>query len=162
MKLVFGFSRPIKVNILSKIIELVLKRPFSHSYVRFETPLTHISLVFQASGLVVNIIQLSNFCLKEIIVEEYEHELSDDDFKKAVEYMLRQTGTNYGVLQLFLDLFYIVFRVKLPFKSTGEVCSEQSARVAQLIGLNISGDLSYYTPSDFQKFCAANMKLISA
>lgn len=158
MTIIFGFSRPIKFSLLSKIIELVSKRSFSHSYVRVKEPLTQLPIVFQASGLAVNIIEFSNFCLKEVVIEEYEQEISDEDFKKAFQYMIDQDGTNYAIFQLFLDLFHIVFKIKLPFKSTGEVCSEQSARVAQVIGLNVPGDLSYYTPSDFQKLCAANMK----
>lgn len=160
MQIIFGFSKITNFNLLSRIIMLVSKRPFSHSYVRLEDPTSKSSIVFQASGLVVNLIEYSNFCLKETVIEEYAQEVTQDQLHEAIKYMFQQSGTNYAVLQLFLDLFYIIFKIKLPFRSTGEVCSEQSARMARLIGLKVPGDLSYYTPSDFQEFCAANMRKI--
>jgi hypothetical protein len=99
--------------------------------------------------------------LKEIAVEEYAYDIAEAYIGPMVRYVLCQLGTNYSVFQLFLDLFYTLFKVKLPFKAAGEVCSEQSARLAQVIGLTIPGDLNYYTPSDFREFCAANMRKIT-
>lgn len=157
MKLVFGFSKRTGFNLLSSLIRLVTNRPFSHAYVKFVEPNTGATVVFQASGLSVNMIEYGNFLIKEVPIEEYQIEVPDQDVEIAFRYMYQQLGTNYGSLQLILDLIYIGFRIKLPFKSTGEVCSEQAARLAKLIGLDIQGDPSYCTPSDLNDFCKANM-----
>lgn len=158
MKIIFGFSRPKKERILSKIIRSVEKRPFSHSYVRFNDP-TGLDVIFQASGLAVNLCSIENFLQIETIVEEYEIEIDDSKIQSTWEHVVNQLGTPYSILQLFWILINKILGLEISHNNGNAViCSETSARFCIYLGILVPGDLDYETPSDFQKFCVKTMK----
>jgi hypothetical protein len=152
MKVVFGFSRPKKELPLSVLIRAVEKRPFSHVYVRFQEP-SGVEMVFQASGLEVNLITYDHFKQFEQVIEEYELDGTGCDLA-IWEFVLGHLGVKYSVMQLV----YIAIRKLTGFK-TGHngasevVCSELAARLCDYMGVESSMDPDYVTPSDFQKFC---------
>lgn len=157
MKIVFGFSRPQKELPLSILIQLVEKRPFSHAYVRLIDP-TGLNVVFQASGLVVNLVSFANFQAVEVIVEEYELDVTDDQYKELWTYIISKLGTSYSITQLFSILLNKLTGLKIYDNgATKEVCSELAARTLTFLGKSVPGDLDYETPSDFNKFCASNL-----
>lgn len=161
MKIVFGFSRPKQERVLSKLIRCIEKRDFSHSYVRLSDP-SGLDIIFQASGLAVNLCLAENFRKDETIVEEYEITLDDSSKEVVWEYVMDQLGKPYSVNQLIWILIKKVFGIRLSHNDDDSViCSENSARLAIFVGLMVSEDLDYETPSDFQKFCALNMKKVS-
>lgn len=161
MKIIFGFCTPKKERMLSKLIRSVEKRPFSHSYVRFEDPFGN-DIIFQASGLAVNICSINNFLAVEQVVEEYEVEV--DDVRKEViwKYVVSRLGLSYSIMQLVWILVKKIIGLEIGHNNEkAVVCSEESSRFAIMLGLLVPGDLDYKTPSDFQKFCVANMKRIN-
>lgn len=161
MKIIFGFSRPNTEKLLSKLIRWVDKRPFSHSYVRFSDP-AGLDIIFQASGLAVNICSIENFLQIETIVEEYEIEINDCKEYDIWKYVINQLGKPYSIAQLFSILIKKIIGLEIGHNNdTAVVCSEESARFCIFLGFLVPGDIDYETPSDFQKFCFANMKKVS-
>lgn len=157
MKIIFGFSRPQKELPLSVLIRQVEKRLFSHAYMRLMDPIG-LEVVFQASGLAVNLMSLTNFKAMEIIVEEYELEITDDQYQELWTYIISRLGVSYSILQLFSLLLYKLIGVKVYDNGeTGEICSELAARTCTFLGKPVPGDLDYETPSDFREFCTNNL-----
>lgn len=158
MKIIFGFSTPKKERMLSKLIRSVEKRPFSHSYVRLEDPFGN-DIIFQASGLAVNICSLKNFLEVERIVEEYEIEIDDSMELELWNYIISRLGVSYSILQLVWILIKKITGAEIGHNNDkAVVCSEESARVCVFLKRLIPDDLDYKTPSDFQKFCVQTMK----
>lgn len=156
---IFGFSKPVNFNLLSAAIEAVEKRPFSHCYVRFKEPVSQKDVVFQASGLVVNMCLFETFRTEHIPVEEFELPVTDSEFAALWNEVLSELGVSYSVLQLIYILINKLVRTKTG-DAPGEICSKLAAQVSTILGLPVSGDLSYETPSDFEKFCSQHMQRV--
>lgn len=157
MRLIFGFSKPKSEAILSTLIRKIEKREFSHAYIRLVEPAGN-EVIFQASGLSVNLLLASKFDEIEDIIEEYELILPNPDIWS---YILSKLGTPYSIVQLFRIFIYKISGIKIGRDGVSrEICSELVARLCFDMGISIPGDLDYTTPSDLQKFCAATMKRV--
>jgi len=156
MKLIVGFSHGNKF--LSKIISELTDSNISHCYLR--APVNGVDMVFQASGLSVNIESWEIFQLQHEIVEEYETELEADII---IPLMLAEMGKPYAMKALFGYLWVIFcqqlgFTVTNPFFDGNQayVCSEF---VCKMIGVNDA--LENITPEDLRKLCAIAYKRIT-
>ena len=159
MNLIFGLSRHTsKFNIVSKIIELVEKKPYSHCYVRFT--LKNTDMIFQASGLQVNMMSYDEFCSINTPVYEYEAELADTNHRALIQWMLKKLGKPYSVAQLLRILLYKATGLKLGSDGQAEICSQLVTQLCQFLGLEQNVDADYNDPAAFQEFCATNMKRI--
>lgn len=156
MKLIIGFSHGDKI--LSRIISGLTNSNVSHCYIR--TQVQGVDVIFQASGLLVNIEYWERFKLQHEIVEEYETEIDSDT---ALPVILREMGKPYAISALFGYLWVIFcqqlgFRVKNPCFDGNQayVCSEF---VCKMVGVN--DDLENITPEDLRKLCASTYKRIT-
>lgn len=158
MKITFGFSRPKSFNILSEMIRSIDKTEFSHSYVRFTDSMNQ-ELVFQASGLAVNLCSFSRFSSIEMLIEEYEMDITNTQYYTTWNFMVNSLGIPYSLVQLLR-----ILAKKITGKEFGhdngnsEICSQLAATLCQLLGIQINEDLDYTDPSALQKICASNMK----
>ena len=119
-KIYIGFSYN-KNSIISKIIKIIESSEFSHVYIR--RPSKYGEYVYQASGLSVNFMNIDIFKNENIIVEEYEFELSDDKRDDIIEFFIKYSGTKYATLSLFKLLAIIIckrFNYKLKFSGDGD------------------------------------------
>jgi hypothetical protein len=159
MTLIFGLSkRTSSWNLLSRFIEFAENRPFSHCYVRFQEP-SGIEVVFQASGLAVNLVSFADFCSIETPVQEYQIEVSPEQGITMWQYVLNKLGTPYSVMQLFRIFIYKLTGLELGDDGQSEVCSELVTQLCQFLGIeNAAVDADYTDPAAFQAFCIKNMK----
>lgn len=159
-KIVIGFSRsrsPWKIG--SKVIQEVEKRDFSHAYVKFIEPITNIELIAQASNGFVNMMAPEFFELHNVVVEEYEVELSDSQFLDIIKFIYSNLGKNYSYLQLVLIGIKKLFRIELnqlENKDMSYICSEFAARLLQIANKDMPEHLDFVTPSDLREIITSN------
>lgn len=99
-KVVIGFSRPRKKSLLSTCIMAVEQTNYSHVYVRLYSATYERDLVYQASGLAVNFVGLEHFMDHNLVVDEFEFEISDSAYKKMMQFAIDNAGRPYGGKQL--------------------------------------------------------------
>jgi hypothetical protein len=99
-KIVVGFSRPRKTKLLSTIIMAVEQTNYSHVYVRLYSATYDRVMIYQASGLQVNFVGLTHFLEHNQIVDEFEFEITEEAYKKMMQFAIDQAGVAYGMKQL--------------------------------------------------------------
>lgn len=156
MKFIVGFSKaksPWKFG--SKIIQLVENRPFSHCYIRYDSPATGINLVSQASHGYVNLVNSCVFFKENDQIEEYEIDCTDEQFKDIQIFTHKNLGVKYSQTELILIGIKKLFNIKLNIRDYDEsfICSEWAARICQIDGIDLIDiiDQDYLTPSDFNE-----------
>lgn len=156
MIITIGFSRPKAWFVpFAWAIMAYQKTNYSHAYVKFHSDSISRDLIYQASGKMVNFIGSEKFAAEEIIVAEYQIEISEDKRVALMQFLVDETGTPYGVLQIFGLLLYRQFGWKLLRNNDKEfICSELVARV--LHGLDVPesfSELDYVMPTDVRALC---------
>ncbi len=147
---VVGFSRPKHCTLLSKLIMKLQGTNYSHVYLMFYSESLDRKLIYQASGLQVNFVGSQLFYEHHIAVKEFELSISDEAYKKALQFAVDKAGSPYSIKQLFRILWY---------STTGHltqgdgrqmyVCSELVAQMLlEDFGLDVNKDLDLVTPKD--------------
>lgn len=159
--IIFGFSKPVKRTILSALISKIERREFSHVYIRFAEPILGLDMVFQASGLSLNLLTFAEFNKHSKPVEEYELPVTMDEFLLFWAQMLHSLGKPYSVKQLLRILCNKVFGLQsVGDAENAQICSEAAARMAMLFHIEVDYDLDYITPSDFNKLCKLKLQRV--
>lgn len=137
MKIIIGFSRAKSpYAILSKAIMWAESTPFSHVYLKVTSLEIDEEVIFQASGLKVNIENTLSFNEHSQPVEEYEVDVSEETIKQIWKFIYDNLGKSYSH-KAFIGLGFVrlcaIFghHAHNPFKD-GEytyVCSELVAFV---------------------------------
>jgi hypothetical protein len=127
LKIVFTKSKK-KIPILSWLIMLWTKKPYSHVALKFESRIFKSPTYYQASDGLVNYMSGTQFDKKHEIVNQYEIEIEDDSYYKIREECHEEAGANYGLMQnvgiMITDvLSFFGIKTKNPFKK-GRNCSE--------------------------------------
>jgi hypothetical protein len=154
MIITIGFSAPKnKYKIFANAIQLVEKRPFSHVFTLYQDPTTGMDMIFQASHGMVNHISYEMFCKDNYVIKTYELLFTDKQFAGFYEFMLKNLGVPYGILEIVGIFFKKITHLQSPFHDGTEtfICSELAARVCEMNGTTIPGDLDEITPSDLDK-----------
>jgi len=151
-----GFSRSKKI--MSKLIRWFTTSGVSHVYIKRSTP--HVDpnfIVYQASGLLVNVENYDHFLTHAEPIKEFEMVLSDDKYAEAEAFLLRELGKPYSILQLLGMLWVILCRrfgarVKNPFRDGDHsyICVEL---VAKLLGIQGAEEM---TPQDLLELLEAH------
>lgn len=140
-----------KGSAVSSIIKAVEGSNFSHIYIRKVS--RYGEYVYQASGLQVNFMNIDIFLKENIIVEEYEFEISEEKKDLLIAFFMKYCGTSYGIKALFQILLLILCkRLNIPFQLKGDgtktfVCSELGALLCkEILEIEIEGDIDFITP----------------
>lgn len=159
-KIIVGFST--HHSLFSTLIKFVTNSKVSHTYIRIPVPEWDESVVFQASGLVVNYTNYKVFLEKSTVIEEYEIDVSDDVYAFAEMVRVMECGKPYSMKEVFGLLWVLAMRglnvkVKNPFRdgSHSYICVEL---VMTCVGL--TSDSENATQEDFRRWCAINGKLL--
>lgn len=134
-ELIIGFStNKSPYNLISGAIRLAQRTNYSHVYIRTESDWWQRSLIYQASGISVNMMTLNVFEKDNKIIKEFRIQVDDEVYKEVVRYAMDQCGIGYGWTQLF-GLGFVLFvealtgkRISNPSKG-GFICSELVARL---------------------------------
>jgi hypothetical protein len=156
--IIIGFSRPKAwLRPFSWVIRLVTWAPYSHTYIRYDNAYTDRSIVFQASGLVVNFMGQTMFDTEEDIYAEFSVPVSAATKLLVIQNATDKVGSPYGVGQIVgfgWVLFMRIFgkKVNNPFASTSSfVCSELVADLLnEMNGSTL--DSSTMTPKDIYNY----------
>jgi hypothetical protein len=158
--LIVGFSS--HAGVFSSLIRLVTASKASHAYMRILDFQGIDDMVFQASGLTVNYCNYEYFTSRNRIVEEYEVQVSDEQYDKAMHIMAKQAGKPYSMRELWGFIYVLAMRhwfskrVKNPFGDgyNSWVCSELSG---ECVGAE---DPESMTPEDLRRWCKKRGNLI--
>jgi len=139
-KLYVGVSYPVKCKPGSFLIAWWLGRPYSHSYIRFESSKLP-SNVYQAAHGMVHFREFGKFKQENCVVREYEIEVSEEVRMKTLINCVMLAGDKYGYADLVkifgADLVYYSLGKELDMgDSPGYVCSE-------LVGKLLAEDLGF-------------------
>ena len=150
MEVKIGFSKPkSKFAILSYLIRLVDRVPFSHCYVRWETSVG-IDIIYEASKTNVKFRNAKYFLEEVDVVKEFSFSLTKDTYKQVLFTCLSYAGAPYSMRQLLGLGIYKLFGVKIkPLlnDSSAFVCSEIASVVVEDI-LSTSLQTELMTPKD--------------
>lgn len=158
--LILGFSS--HTGIFAWLIKKVTASHVSHAYIRIPNFHGTDDMVFQASGLAVNYCNYEYFITKTKVVEEYEMQVSDEQYEKAMTLMAKAAGKPYSMREIY-GYLYVLFmreyrykRVENPFGDGDKsyVCSELAA---ESIGAK---DPESMTPEDLRRYCKKTGNLI--
>lgn len=155
-QIIIGFSKAKGFKPFSWAIQRVLGTPFSHSYIKFKSDKFDRVLIYQASDLKVNFIEERRMLSTHEVVAEFTVQLSDDAYKKTVQFAIDQVGVPYGISQIFgilyvkaLALFGLKARNPFGNGSGNYVCSELVAQILkEIVGLEIEKDLDLIDPKE--------------
>jgi len=155
-----GFSYR-KNNLFSSIIKEVTASKVSHVYIRVPNKLGD-DLIFQASGLQVNLCSLSVFLEKEVVLEEYDIEVSGKQYTYFRKFIVSSLGKPYGLAEIFGFLFIIIAKkfgktINNPF-SQGDKAYICVQLAMDCIGLTDNDDK--WNPEEFRRWCEKNAKVV--
>lgn len=150
MKIYIGFSKPSKFSAFASLIEAVECRGYDHVYVRIQEPISNRWMIFQASGLAVNLISAQNFLSSKISLKEYEIDYTDVQYKAIWDFINTSLGLPYSLLEDFGILLMKVFNLKKqPFNKgmSAWFCSALGAQVCKILSIDIPEKIQSIDPS---------------
>lgn len=150
-----GFSTPKDFKLFAWLIKKVLKAPYSHVYISFFSSYYNRKIIYQASGVAVNLIGEPRFNDIEIIIAEFPLPVSEDLQKELVQSAIDTTGIPYGIRHVVGLVIYMIarkigYKISVPFKNDSTlVCSQLAAKVLkEVLKLYPSLDPETATPED--------------
>ena len=155
-KLIIGFSKPKKFKIFAWAIMKGYNIPYDHVYVRIHSDKYDRDLIYQASRMMVNFMSPALLEEENIIVAEFELDITTENKIKLMQFAIDNAGRNYGVKQA-IGMAWVRINelcskiVKNPYKDDGAtyVCSELVSFVLEEVSdLKIDKDTDDMTPLD--------------
>jgi hypothetical protein len=125
-KVTIGFSTSKKWNPFSALIKWWWNTPYSHVYVRWETP-WGFSEILEASGRSVRMVEEEYWKLKNNVIVEYTYEVDRESFGNLMKETRIHLGKPYGWTQVVGLIFRELFKLRRNPYSDGMksfVCSE--------------------------------------
>lgn len=151
-----GFSR--HSGLFSYTIMRATNSDVSHTYLRIPTEYNE-DVIFQASGFKVNYCNGTVFARNNTIVEEYDVEVSDEQWAIAEKFRVTEVGKPYSMKQIlgFAVIIGMHAMGKYTINPLGDdsdtyICTEV---VARCIGLDKSES---WSPEDLRRWCKKSAK----
>lgn len=144
--IIIGFSKPKKFSLHGFIIEKIDNSQFDHTYLRFNLDQIERNVVFQSIAVGVQLVSESEFEGLCTPVEEYQLQISEQQFLTMLQFCFDKAGKPYGLLDVVgLGISKILYKLGLKKKNPffeGDATYFCSQLVAQCLD-NID-------PTDFQ------------
>lgn len=128
-KIYIGLSKPVKWKIGAEAIKLWINRPYSHVYIRFISSNPKVpSNIYQASHGMVHFRTFDNFTKDNIVVKEWEIDITDEERVNILASCMQLAGEPYDTFNLLKIFSVDVLNscgIKLKtFNGRGFICSE--------------------------------------
>jgi 3-deoxy-D-arabino-heptulosonate 7-phosphate (DAHP) synthase class II len=157
--IIIGFSS--HSSLFSWLIRFFTSSKVSHTYIRLPVPEYNTSVIFQASGLAVNYTASDVFESHSEVIEEYELNITDEQYRLSEKFRVTEVGKPYSYKQIIGFLTVLTARkfgknIPNPL-SNGDhsyVCVEV---VANSVGISNGESM---TPEDLRFWCQNNAKLV--
>lgn len=154
-----GFSKSTKkFAIGSWIIRWYMGTPYSHVYMRFESPSMERSLIYEAVGAGVRFIGFEKWKQHAEEVDSFNLQLSDKNYKRLMQFCIDQAGDEYGFMQNLGLVWANIFKRKKNPLTSGENCSEEMGEILKLEGFDINKDLDLLTPKDIHDILSTQLQ----
>lgn len=137
MRIIVGFSKPKKQNVISWLIMKICKTEYSHTYFQYKEKITGDEMIIEASHGEVHEQLLDSWLEHNVIVKEYASLLSIEKYIKFQHFINRALNMPYNKSLLIGILIEKIFRIKnnIGMSGTKFICSKLVAD-----GLNIPYD----------------------
>lgn len=149
MKITIGASRNATNALGSEAIQWWLNTDYSHVYVRWFLNDQKREIVYQASQGSCHFLAFNNFTINNIIVKEFNLELTTEQFQEFSAKCVDLAGQKYSKLELIQILLSDLSKGRLKFKDQpGYICSELMAELLIGLGYLFNKPLYLITPKD--------------
>lgn len=125
--------------------------PYSHVYMKFYSASLDRTMIYEAVGKGVRFIGLERWKEHAQEVASFELQISDENYKRLLQYCVDNAGTDYGFLQNMGILIANLFKLKKNPLKDGKNCSEEMGDVLELEGHVFDKDKDLLTPKDIYK-----------
>lgn len=138
------FSRPLRDTLLSKIIRLFLKTPYSHVAVEIRIDSLDENIVYESTGKGIICMSKEQWKKKNLLVYEREFRYKEDEYRNIQKYCIKQLGKPYGFRNLVAIL---TGNNNVTDGNKSFICSELAYTVLKN-KLKIFKKQDYVTPRD--------------
>ncbi len=160
MKIKVGFSKPNSWKPFAKLIMLAYNVPYDHVYIKYDSAEMGRTMIFQASKMAVNLVSEDMFLSENIVVKEFEVDITDQQMKDILEFTADNLGKPYGIKECVgLGIVRVAQlfgkRINNPFSFDGStyVCSELAGYVCEkFIGMDIDSDPANINPKEIYDY----------
>ena len=162
MNIKIGFSQPKGriFPIFSWLIRLVEWTKYSHVYLQWDSEFAQSKITYHAAGHSVHFLGTKKFNETVTPIHEFEIEISRDQYKELLHYCFENSGTDYGIKQIFGIAIVkaaglLGKEISNPFSDGGksQVCSELVGYVlSEIMDKDIKLDLDIAGPRDIFQF----------
>lgn len=158
-----GFSKPKTWKVFAQLIMFGYGIPYDHVYIRVFSKEMNRWMIFQASKTLVNMMTQDTLEADNIIVKEFQVQLSDDELAAMLQFAADSLGKPYGIKEC-IGLAWVRICatfgkvVNNPFKFTGStyVCSELAGYVCdKFAGMDIDVDPANINPKEMYNYLSA-------
>lgn len=132
----------------SRLICWYMGTPYSHVYMKFEAKTFERTLVYEAIGKGVRFVGFNNWNKDHQEVDSKEIQISDENYKKIMQFCIDNSGAEYGFMQNIGILLANLCKSHRNEFTSGENCSEAIGEILALEGYIIDKDLNLLTPKD--------------
>lgn len=129
-KLIVGFSRPKTLKLFAWLIMKAYDTPYDHVYIKFHSDTYERDIIYQASKLMINFMGTALFEEENLIIKEFELDISMENKKKLMQFAIDNAGKPYSMREVLgLGLVRISEllgnKIKNPFRdgTKAYVCS---------------------------------------
>jgi hypothetical protein len=159
-KMVIGFSKPRKFKPFAELIKFVFATPYDHVYLKFQSDFFSRDLIYQASKLMVNFMGSKTFLSENLIIDEFEIELTDEQMQALIAFAIDNACKPYGMLEAFglglvrvSEIFGKTIRNPFGGGTQNYVCSVLAAYVLQnFTSVKLIKDFQDMSPKDVWDF----------
>lgn len=146
-KVIVGASKTSKIG--SEAIQWWINAPYSHVYIRWHLATQDREIVYHASHGMVHFREYNNFKKENIIVCEFELELSEAQFKKFSQKCIDLAGESYSKLELLQIILCDITNGKIHTEDqVGYICSELLCELLEDLGYIFNKPKYLITPKD--------------
>jgi hypothetical protein len=157
-KITIGFSRSTKKFAIGSIlIRWYMGTPYSHVYLRFESPAMERSLIYEAVGSGVRFVGFEKWKQHAKEVDSFEIWIEDENYKKLMQFCIDQAGDEYGFMQNLGIVWANIVKSKKNPLTSGENCSEAMGEVMELEGFDVNKDFNLLTPKDIHQILSTKL-----
>lgn len=157
-KIYIGFSKPSSgFQPFAWLIRKWEGTEYSHVYIRIPSAFLETDVIYQASGLAVNMQSSATFFGHATSLAEFQFDITDETQRNLLQTALSKLGTSYSIRQVLgmgLARAYNLVGLQDRYNPLTDgraayVCSELVGEVlVQYLGADIREDLDLITPKD--------------
>ena len=155
MILSIGFSSPKKCGIGAELIKLWMNKPYSHVYLKLNHTSGRQSVYHAAHGM-VHFKAYENFLKDNIVIKEYDIELTNEQRTRLLDHCLDLAGEPYSFISLMqivaVDICHSLNINVIPQNKPGYICSELVGQFCkEELGINFKKPKYLLRPDDIEE-----------